>query len=141
MKVSTRIALFNFLGLLGLWIAITTATGAWDTQRSSIWSSAMVVAAAVVVLWRVERAYSVGAVGFSRAVTEGFVSGAAFAVAVQLLYWGYMQVAGYTSLGAITNTEGLVNLLQQASYAGALGAVLAVVLWAINGIALRRAVL
>ena len=141
MKIASRLALFNALAVLAVWAAITAALGSWDLQRAEPGALGLLVVAALVVYWRVRSVYAANVVPVSRALAEGFVCGAAFAAVGQLLYWVFLVASGYASLGAVTNGEGVVNLLNQAAIGAAAGAVLGVALWAANTLALRRAVL
>jgi hypothetical protein len=141
MKIASRLALFNALSVLAVWAAITLAFDSWSLQRAEPGSIGLLVAAALVVYWRVRSTYAAGAVPVSRAVTDGVVCGAIFAAVVQLLYWAFLVVGGYASLDTVTNGEGVVNLLNQAALSAATGAVIGAALWAANALALRRAVL
>ena len=141
MKRSSHVALFNVLALLLLCAVAVAAAGGMNADPSTLWSLGMLTAALILVYWRVDRAYSAGQVPFSRAVAEGFVSGACLAVAVQVCYWAGPVVAGYSALGSVTDAAGVVNLLQQASYAGALGAIIGIILWAANAAVFKRTVL
>jgi len=141
MKRSSRLALFNVLALLVLFAVAIAAVGGLSAEPSTLWSVTMLAAALSLVYWRVNRAYAAGQVLFTRAVAEGFVSGACLAVAVQVCYWAFLLAAGYSAIDSVTNAAGVVNLLQQASYAGALGALLGIALWAANAAVLKRAVL
>jgi len=142
MKISMRLALVDVLGIVAFWAIVTAVTGSWDAQHTSALSFVVLLAATLVVFWRVGRAYISGPIAPSRAIAEGFVCGAAFAVAVQVLYWAALLLAsGYATAGSVTNFAGVVNLLQQASFAGAAGAVMGFALWAVNRAVLRSAVL
>jgi len=138
MKPVFRLALLDALGILVLSAVLIAATGGWNLQPSGLLSMATLAAAALLVFWRVSRAYAGGEVAASRALSEGFVSGAGLAVALQVLYWAFVFFTSRISLAAVTNFEGFVNLLQQASFAGAAGAVLGMAIWAMNSLAIRR---